>query len=92
MDEVKEAEKRTEELKAENEELDQELSRAQKKALIKEAKDKYGTDWKKIVGGAVKAAGKLRVNQETIQTLHSMGVGGSELRNLSNPQYLQRRK
>lgn len=92
MDEIKSYEERTEILRAENEELDQEVSRAQKKRAIAEAKQFYGSDWKKAVGGAVKGLGKLRVKGEALHNLHSLGFGGGqELRNLSNPQTWKRR-
>lgn len=88
MTDIKAIEKKTELMKAKNEELDQEVSEAQKRAAIAEAKKAYGRDWKKIIGGAV---GKLKIDKETLVTLHSMGTGGQELRNLSNPQFLKRR-
>ena len=65
----------------ESEELDAELSKEQRKAAIREAKSLYGKDWKKVLLGAVRS---LRVNKETLQTLHGMGVDGS-LRELNDP-------
>jgi len=72
----------------ESEELDQELSIAQKKAAISEAKKLYGKDWKRTIWGAVKS---LRVDKETMQTLHGMGIGGGqELRDMNNPSRLRK--
>ena len=65
----------------ESEELDQDLSKEQKKAAIREAKAMYGKDWKQMLFGAVKS---LRVNKETLHSLHGMGVDGS-LRDLNDP-------
>lgn len=79
---IRDNERAVEELRSDNEVLDQELSREQKKALIREAKQKYGKDWKKVLFGA---AGKLKVNKEALETFHSLGVGGSELRQMNNP-------
>lgn len=88
-DEIKAVEKRTEVLKARNEELDEKLTAAQRKAAIAEAKKTYGRDWKKMLFGAMK---HLKVDKETLHTLHSMGAGGQELRDMSNPTFLRRYK
>ena len=92
MDAVRDSEQRTEELRSENEVAEQELSLAQKRKAIKEAKEFYGSDFKKIVGGAVKAAGKLRIKSETMHNLHSLGFGGSRLRELNDPSTWRGRK
>lgn len=93
MDEIREAEKKAEFLKARNEVEDQELSLAQKKHLIKQLKKEEGADWKQTLLGAAKGAVKsLKVNKETLHTLHSMGGTGQELRDLSNPAFLRRGK
>ena len=89
MDNIKATERRIEEKKVKNEELDEELTAAQKRAAIAEAKKQYGKDWKHMIGGALKS---LKVDKESLQTLHSLGVGGSELRNLSNPAMLRKYK
>jgi len=47
------SEKTLEELEEENLIAEQELSIEQKKAAIKEAKAKYGNDYKRILGGVV---------------------------------------
>ena len=70
----------------EGEELDAELSKEQKKAAIREAKALYGKDWKKQIWGMAKS---LRVNKETLQTLHGMGVDGS-LREYNDPRRMRR--
>jgi len=70
----------------EDENLDHELSKAQKKAAIREAKRAYGKDWKQVLFGAVKS---LRVNRETLQTLHGMGVDGG-LRSYNDPRKIRK--
>lgn len=92
MDEIGEREKHAEVLKAENEEKAEELSLEEKKAAIRHAKEMYGKDWKKMVGVAVKGFGKLRVKGEALQNLHSLGMGGQEMRDMSNPAYLNRKR
>lgn len=92
MDGIKESERRAEELRARNEEMSEEVSLEEKKRMIREAKAAYGSDWKKMVGGAVKGLGKLRVNAESLQNLHSLGMGGSEMRRMNDPAYLNKRK
>ena len=81
----KETEKKISRLDLEDEELDKELSIAQKKAALKEAKEIYGKDWRKIIGGAVKS---LRVNRETLQTLHGMGINSS-LKDYNDPRSMR---
>jgi predicted phage-related endonuclease len=82
MDRKEEAvEKKISLLEAENKELDQELTKEQKKAAIAEAKKLYGRDWKKILFGAVKS---LKVDRETLQSLHSMGVN-TALKDYNDP-------
>ncbi len=92
MDEIRESEKRAELLRAKNEEYEQELSLAEKKAAIRQAKQMYGADWKRIIGGAIKGVRKLKVDKEVLQNLHSLGMGGQEIRDLSNPAYLRKYK
>jgi len=77
MDEVAKQERKAELLAAEDEALDHELSVAQKKAAIREAKRMYGRDWRKIIGGAVRS---VKVDLETLQSLHSLGTSGERLR------------
>lgn len=66
-------------LKWKNELADQELSLEQKRAMIREAKSRYGRDWKKILG----VSGNIRINRDVLQNLHSMGVCGEEVRELT---------
>ncbi len=81
MDEkLKGMERTLERLKVEDEIVSEDLSIAQKKAAIREAKSKYGRDWKKILGFAK----GIRPNMEAVQTLYGMGVG-SDLRDLNDP-------
>jgi len=70
----------------EAEELDAELSKEQKAAAIREAKAMYGKDWKKVLLGAVKS---LRVDRETLHTLHGMGVDGV-LRGYNDPRVFRK--
>lgn len=55
---------------------------AQKKAVVKEMKRKYGADWKSWVGDGLKWVGKRRISEEKRQDLEAAGV---ELRSLSRP-------
>ena len=90
-DEIRDKERHTEFLKAANEEKAEEVSLAEKRALIKRLKREEGPDWKHTLLGAAKDAVKsIKVNKETMHTLHSMGGSGQELRNLSNPAFLRR--
>jgi len=68
-------------LEGENEVLDQELTKEQKKAAIAEARKTYGRDWKSVVWGAIKS---VKINKENLQTLHSMGVDTS-LKDMNDP-------
>ena len=88
MDEKeREKEKHISYLELEDEELGRELSVEQKKAMIAEAKARYGRDWKKIIGGAFKS---LRVNTDTLHTLHGLGIDGS-LRKYNDPSAFSKR-
>lgn len=80
-DDFKEQERRLESLKLQNEVADERVSLAQKKALEREARQKYGRNWKRILG-VVKS---LKVDSETMQDLHGMGIDSAELRDLSKP-------
>ena len=82
----KEKEESIENLKLENEEASERVSLEQKKAAIKEAKRKYGRDWKKVLG----IFKHIKVDKETMMDLHSMGIGGDELRNLNRPPSIRR--
>lgn len=73
-------------LKVEDDITGERVSIEEKKAAIKEAKRRYGRDWKKVLG----LVGKLRVNTEVMQDLHGMGVGGKELREMSKPKGIGR--
>lgn len=81
MDREQAIEKKISVLEAENEELDQELTKEQKKAAIAEAKKTYGRDWKKVIWGAIKG---VKINKENLQTLHSLGVN-STLKDYNDP-------
>jgi len=82
----KDKEESIENLKLENEEASERVSLEQKKAAIKEAKRKYGRDWKKVLG----IFKHIKVDKETMMDLHSMGIGGEELRNLNKPPSIRR--
>lgn len=88
MDEIRAQEKQAELLKAKNEVEAEKVSLAEKKAAIASAKKMYGRDWKKMIGGVFKS---LKINQESLQSLHSLGSGGSEIRNASNPAMWRKR-
>lgn len=81
MDKERELDKLT----IEDEIMDKRVSIAQKKAIEKEAKAKYGRDWRKILG-YVRA---LKPNMEVIHDLYGMGLG--HLRDLSDPRKIGRR-
>ena len=87
-EEFKASDRRTEELRTENETLDQELSKAQKKRAIAEAEELYGSDWKKIAkqaaGGTIGFLKSLRVKGETMERLHG-GGDGARMRSLTYP-------
>jgi hypothetical protein len=59
----------------------QKLDLAQKKALEHEAKEKYGSGWKKVLG----IAKNFKPNSETLQDLYSLGISGEEMRSLTRP-------
>lgn len=80
-EEEKAIERRISFLEAKNEELDQEVSKAEKEAAIREMKRSHGKNWKKILFGAAKS---IKINRETMQTLHSMG-SNERLRSLNDP-------
>lgn len=80
MDKIRDSEKRTEELKVEAEELDQELTVAQKKRLIKDLKRSYGPDWKSV-WNTIKS---MKFNYKTANKLYLGGSDSQErLRQLS---------
>jgi len=68
-------------LEAKNQEMDQKVSLAEKERALAEAKKAYGKDWKKVLFGAL---GHLKINRETLQTLHSMG-SNEKLKDLNDP-------
>ncbi len=78
--ELKRKERELERLSVEEEIGSKKQSIAEKKALEKAAKKKYGRNWKKVLGVAT----SIKPNQEVIQDLYSMG-GGSDLRDLNDP-------
>jgi len=83
MSNLDEKYKKLEESKVEDELKGEELSIAQKKALIKKAKEENGPGWKKVLG-VVGSLGKgLKVNSENMSAIYSSGLG--DLRELSNP-------
>jgi len=81
MSSFKEKEEKLEKLRLENEVADEEVSLAQKKAAIRAAKKQYGPDFKKVLG----ILKSVKVNSEALQDLHSMGVSGEKLRELTDP-------
>ena len=59
------------------------MSIAQKKAVEREMRRKYGRDWRKVLG----LVGKLKPNSEALQDLYTVNP---ELRDLNNPGRLRR--
>jgi len=76
---IKNKERKIEHLRLENEEADQRVSLAQKKAIIREAKRRYGPDWRKVLG-LVKS---IKPDIETVHELYGLGIG--DLRELTKP-------
>ena len=66
------------ELEVDDEIESKRVSIAQKKAVEREMKRKYGRDWKKVLG----LVGKLKPNREAIQDLYSFNP---ELKELNRP-------
>lgn len=85
-DDIRKKERVLDKLAVEDDIETKRLSISQKRALEREARQSHGRDWKKILG-AVKS---IHVNKEAAQTLHGMGIGGDELRDLSKPKGLRR--
>ena len=84
MDEqLKDRERTLERLRVDDEIAGERMNIAQKRAVEREMKQKYGRDWKKILG----YVGKLKPNREAIQDLYSVNP---ELRELSNPRGLKK--
>lgn len=82
MDElIKRKERELDKLAVEDEIATKRVSLAQKRALEKSARAQYGRDWKKVLG----LVGKVKVNKDTMQTMHGLGLGGDELREMSKP-------
>jgi hypothetical protein len=79
--EIRDKERKLEHLKVDNEIEKEKVDIAQKKALEAEAREKYGSNWKKVLGWAK----GLKPDQEKVSDLYSMGVGGEELRSLNDP-------
>lgn len=77
-------EKRISKSELQEEELDHELSRAEKKATIRALKKQYGHDWKQM---AKDALGSLKINRENMQTLHGTGA---DLRSYNDPRMFRR--
>jgi len=80
MDKVREKEEELELLDLDDKIADKRVGLAEKKAIVKEAKKKYGRDWKKVLGS-------LKPNQEAIQTLYA---ADPNLRELTRPNDLRR--
>ena len=81
---LKAKEKQLELAKVENELETQRAEIAQKKALEAEMKQRYGTDWKKIIGYVGKGF-NLKTNSEKAHDLYSVN---SDLKKLAIPRRL----
>jgi len=78
MDKLAERERKLEELSVEEEVTSKEMSIAQKKAMIKEMKQRFGPDWRKVLGFGWKAIRSIKPDPEAIQTLYSVGYKGDK--------------
>jgi hypothetical protein len=76
MSDLDEKEKKLEHLKLDEEIAETQMSIAQKKAVEREMKQKFGRDWKKILG--IKGG----INKESLQTMYSMNP---DLKDLNRP-------
>ena len=72
---IVEKERSIEKLKLENEEASERVSLEEKKALIKDAKAKYGRDWKKVLGVLGKGILSIRPDPEKIHDLYGLDLG-----------------
>lgn len=80
----KELEKKISMAELEDEELDHELTKTQKKAAIRELKRQYGRDWKQVLKDTVRS---VKVNRETLHALHG---AGADLRSFNDPRSFRR--
>jgi len=87
---IVEKERSIEKLKLENEEASERVSLEEKKALIKDAKAKYGRDWKKVLGIVGKGIKGLRPDMDTVHDLYGSGLG--DLKEASKLPYMRRRQ
>ena len=71
-------------LEVQDEIEDRKVSISQKKALEREARQKYGRNWKSILG----LTKHLKVDEELIHTMYGCGLG--DLRELSKPSSIRR--
>ena len=83
-DKLREKEEKLDELTVDEELANKNLSIAEKKALEREAKQKYGKGWRKVLG----VMRSIKVDKETMHDLYGMGLGG--LREASKPGKLRR--
>ena len=82
-DAIKEKEKQLAELEVEEEIASKRADIAEKKALEREMKKKYGRDWRGLWGAFRKG---IRPNKEVIEDLYCMGGGQQQqLRDMSRP-------
>lgn len=87
MDEdLKSRDKTLERLKVDNEIEGERLSIVQKKALEREAKQKYGRDWKKILG----VMKSVRPDMDTVHDLYGIGLG--DLKEAGKPPGMRRER
>jgi len=75
---IKNKERELEIKKIDSEIAQERATTEERRALEREAKQKYGKDWRKILGML-----KIKTDQETIQDLYVGGLG--HLRELNNP-------
>jgi len=89
-DAIKEKEKQLAELEVEEEIASKRAEIAEKKALEREMRKKYGRDWRGLWGRFSKA---VRPNREVIEDLYCMGGGQQQkLRDMSRPDKIRIRR
>jgi len=83
---LKDKEQKLERLELDERIAEKEKNIAERRRIAKQMKRGEGKDWKKILG-VVRA---IRPNQETIQTLYSLGGGPESLKEMGSPKRLRR--
>lgn len=78
-------------LRLENEEADQRATLAERKAIEREAKQRYGRDWKSVLGVAGRAVRSVHVDADAMHDLYGMGIDTDQrLRDSNRPRRSRR--